>query len=122
MSWLPAKVDQTRPAKGRDTAECRSDCAQDVPISQLLECLGDGVSGAFTSSIEPLLRRQTELALSGQRLIMIQLGELSDELREQFSGVEERLAMIMRTLDDEAADGPRLFTLEPVDRTPWRPG
>src|SRR5262249_11467778 len=74
--------------KGKDTAECRSDCAQDVPVSQLLECLGDGgptladrqaaiireaVSGALTDRIEPLLRRQDELALSGQRLIMARI-------------------------------------------------
>jgi hypothetical protein len=123
--------------RGKDTAECRSDCAQDVPVSQLLECLGDGgptladkqaaiireaVSGALADRIEPLLRRQDELALSGQRMIMARIGELGDDLREQFSSVEERLAVLMRALDDEAADGPRLFTLEPVDRTVWRPG
>jgi hypothetical protein len=29
---------------------------------------------------------------------------------------------LLRSLDDEAADGPRLFTLEPLDATFRRPG
>jgi hypothetical protein len=47
---------------------------------------------------------------------------LDDTLKARLASQDAALTRIMRSLDDEAADGPRLFSLVPVDKTLLRPG
>jgi hypothetical protein len=125
---------------GKSTAECHSAvCENDVEIADLLAPFGgrglrdadeqarvvvrEAVSGELVRQVGPMLRAQTEQILHGQRMgveeIKNGLWEIGDQLDEKsrimFSQLDGRLAVILRALDDEANDGPRLFQLEPVE-------
>jgi hypothetical protein len=54
--------------------------------------------------------------------ILIRLDTLDDDLKARLDRNDADLSRIIQSLNDEAADGPRLFSLAPVERTALRPG
>lgn len=54
--------------------------------------------------------------------VLTRIDSLDDTLRAKLARQDTVLTRIMRSLDDEAADGPRLFSLVPLDKTLLRPG
>ncbi|MGH3909749.1 MAG: hypothetical protein ACRDRM_02865, partial [Pseudonocardiaceae bacterium] len=58
----------------------------------------------------------------GTERVLSRVDSLDDTLKTQLARQDAALTRIMRSLDDEAADGPRLFSLVPLDKTLLRPG
>ena len=50
------------------------------------------------------------------------LDQLDYDTKTAFSRLESNLSALLRSLGDEAADGPRLFTVEPLSSTVRHPG
>jgi len=87
--------------------------------------LADVVRELLSGVIDERLERHTQRLLmaheTGNRRILTSIKHLDDDTKEAFSKADERLTVLMRGLDDAAADGPRLFSLEPLDRSLWHP-
>ena len=75
--------------------------------------------------IDECLERHVGRLLAAQQVgtqqVLTHIGNLDDDTRAAFSRADERLTVLMRGLDDDAADGPRLFSLEPLGRSLWHP-
>jgi hypothetical protein len=86
-----------------------------------IDCLLQNAPAARRPSIESLLAegfgdmRARLDELRGQNLVMDQ------NLRRIMSQVEDAFRGLMHTIVDEGKDGPRLFSLEPVDRHKFNP-
>ncbi|WP_234020985.1 COR domain-containing protein [Streptomyces sp. 142MFCol3.1] len=89
-----------------------------APETQLEHVVREAVSNALDSHVTRLLTAQD----AGARQVLARIDELDDNTKEAFSRAEDQLANLLRSLDDDAADGPRLFSLEMLDRSVWRPG
>lgn len=110
---------------------CNASGCQEYPTIDTL--LGAGAPPApgtdqwdlLARGVEDIQARLDELA-AGQpnetERILIRLGTLDDALTAQLHRNDAALTHIMHSLHDEAADGPRLFSLIPIDRTLLRPG
>ncbi|MEV4318331.1 COR domain-containing protein [Actinocrispum sp. NPDC049592] len=110
---------------GKTTAECRGpSCGHDVEIARIIgtqrekqagNVIDETMSGAFGREILPLLQAHTAEII---RQLNAGLGgvhaHLSDEGSRLFSRIEDRLDVLMRAHDDEANDGPRLFSMDKV--------
>jgi C-terminal of Roc, COR, domain/Ras of Complex, Roc, domain of DAPkinase/Leucine rich repeat len=120
--------------KGRSHFLCTvPECDREADIAQLLQ--GIGVSGS--TDTERLVAVVQETVRAGfdagwrrldagqdvgiQRIIG-RLEDLDDRAKVHFARVEANLTALQRGLDDEAADGPRLFTLEPLAGSIRHPG
>lgn len=128
--------------KGSTTCECPDpDCDAEVMVSDLLSgsralssssearldhLVRDALSGVLDIEGRRLIEAQTTRLLDSQAAtsakIMERIETLDDDTRAAFSRADERVSVILRGLNDDGADGPRLFTLEPIDRSIVRPG
>jgi C-terminal of Roc, COR, domain/Ras of Complex, Roc, domain of DAPkinase/Leucine rich repeat len=81
--------------------------------------------GLLAQGVADIQARLDELAAGqaeGTERILTRLDTVDDDLKAGLDRNDAALTRIMRSLDDEAADGPRLFSLVPIDRTMIRPG
>ncbi|MYR92651.1 MULTISPECIES: leucine-rich repeat domain-containing protein [unclassified Streptomyces] len=58
----------------------------------------------------------------GTRQVLARIDRMDDKTKEAFSRAEDQLTGLLRSMDDDAADGPRLFSLELLDRSVLHPG
>ena len=110
--------------RGRADVDCQEgDCDARLPIAALLG--GRGNSEPTTADVDELALRveavERDHALDRQHAVT-SADRLGDELTAGLSRVNDSLSSLMRGLDDEAANGPRLFTLVPLDPTLLKPG
>ena len=104
------KLIKLRDAHGQSIAQCPiSGCDAFPAINSLL-----GGSGASQDALASL---QDGVALmdSHVRGLSQRVTELNDTVKANLAGVNAQLTALMWQLNDEAADGPRLFTLTPVE-------
>jgi hypothetical protein len=127
---------------GKSTSECpEADCDSELEINSILhgldlvpsashtrmaEVVERAVSNAFDVEGRRLLDAQTERVLAAQDTatgrLLARVEALDDATKAAFSRAEQRLNVLVRGLQDEGADGPRLFTMEPLSRTVTKPG
>ncbi|MEU4337342.1 COR domain-containing protein [Micromonospora lupini] len=103
------KLIKLRDAHGQTVAQCPiSGCDAFPAIDSLL--------GGSRASDDALAVLQDGVALvdSHVRGLSQRVTELSDTVKANLAGVNAQLTALMWQLNDEAADGPRLFTLTPV--------
>jgi hypothetical protein len=103
------KLIKLRDAHGQSVAQCPiSGCDAFPAIDSLL--------GGSRAGDDALTALQDGVALvdSHVRGLSQRLTELSDTVKANLAGVNAQLTALMWQLNDEAADGPRLFTLTPV--------
>ncbi|MFG1917186.1 COR domain-containing protein [Micromonospora sp. NPDC048898] len=104
------KLIKLRDAHGQSIAQCPiSGCDAFPAINSLL-----GGSGASQEALASL-RDGVALMDSQVRGLSRRVTELNDTVRANLAGVNAQLTALMWQLNDEAADGPRLFTLTPVE-------
>ena len=122
-----------RRGRGRSDYPCPApSCDHDADIEALLEgqpsrgrgeavqlatVIQETVNEALDPQIQHILHEQAE----GIASIIGRIDHLDDDMVAAFSRAEERLSVLLRNLGDEAASGPRLFTLSPLDRTALHP-
>ncbi|WP_329264930.1 leucine-rich repeat domain-containing protein [Streptomyces pseudovenezuelae] len=107
-------------------------CDEDVAVEALLRGLDR--RGVRETQIENVVREAVSEVLdshvsrllaahdAGTRQVLARIDDLDDATKEAFSRAEDQLAGHLRSLDDDAADGPRLFSLDFLDRSLLRPG
>ncbi|CCH17513.1 COR domain-containing protein [Micromonospora lupini] len=103
------KLIKLRDALGQSVAQCPiSGCDAFPTIDSLL--------GGSRASDDALAVLQDGMALVDSRVrgLSQRVAELSDTVKANLAGVNAQLTALMWQLNDEAADGPRLFTLTPV--------
>ncbi|MET8282873.1 COR domain-containing protein [Micromonospora sp. NPDC005174] len=103
------KLIKLRDAHGQTVAQCPiSGCDAFPAIDSLL--------GGSRASDDALALLQDGVALvdSHVRVLSKRLTDLSDTVKANLASVNAQLTALMWQLNDEAADGPRLFTLTPV--------
>ncbi|MEH1169250.1 COR domain-containing protein [Micromonospora sp. CPCC 205539] len=104
------KLIKLRDAHGQSIAQCPiSGCDAFPAIDSLL--------GGSRAADDALVALQDGVALVGRNVrgLSQRVTELSDSLKANLAGVNAKLNALMWQLNDEAADGPRLFTLIPVE-------
>jgi hypothetical protein len=127
-----------RLARNRQDFPCPApNCESDVEIVTLLhgfhargrtldDQLANVIKQLLSGVIDQRLERHVEQLLAAQqastRRVLTRIDNLDDDTKSAFSRADERLAILLRGLDDDAADGPRLFSLEPLDRSLRHPG
>ncbi|HEY3714949.1 MAG TPA: leucine-rich repeat domain-containing protein, partial [Jatrophihabitantaceae bacterium] len=82
-----------------------------------LEIIGRGVA-----EVQARLEEVAAAQVGGTQRVLARIEDLDDNLKARLDRTDAELTRIMRSLSDEAADGPRLFSLAPADRTRLRPG
>ncbi|MFI7136307.1 leucine-rich repeat domain-containing protein [Streptomyces massasporeus] len=107
-------------------------CDDDVAVEALLRGLDrrvaddDRIERVVREAVSDVLASHVARLLAahdaGTRQVLARIDHLDDETKEAFSRAEDQLAGLLRSLDDDAADGPRLFSLEMLDRSVLRPG
>ncbi|GAA4258232.1 leucine-rich repeat domain-containing protein [Dactylosporangium darangshiense] len=103
------KLIKLRDAHGQSVAQCPVPGCDEFPAI-------DALLGGSAAGRDPLAALQHEMAHVGGNLHELhrRITDLSDHVKSDLAGVNARLAALMWQLNDEAADGPRLFTLDPV--------
>jgi Leucine-rich repeat (LRR) protein len=88
---------------------------------QDIQCLLQNAPAARRPSLETLLDGRFGEVLSRLEDLRQQNLALDQNLRRMMSQVEDAFRGLMQTLTDEAKDGPRLFSLEPAERSKFNP-
>ncbi len=86
-----------------------------------IDCLLQNAPAARRPSVESLLAEGFSEMRSRLEDLRRQNLVLDRNLRRFMSRVEDAFHGLMQTMIDEAKDGPRLFSLEPVDRSKFNP-
>ncbi|MEE4542225.1 COR domain-containing protein [Streptomyces sp. V4-01] len=118
--------------KGQTTYTCPDACDDDIDAEALLRGLNRSadregvllttvraaVDGVMDTHFARILAAQD----SAKEQVLSRIDQLDDGTRAAFSRVDEQITGLLRSLDDDAADGPRLFSLQPLERSLRRPG
>ncbi|MEU7588004.1 COR domain-containing protein [Micromonospora sp. NPDC049230] len=104
------KLIKLRDALGQSIAQCPISGCDALPAI-------DSLLGGSSASQDALATLQDGVALmdSHVRGLSRRVTELTDTVKASLAGVNAQLTALMWQLNDEAADGPRLFTLTPVE-------
>ncbi len=114
--------------RGRDEYPC-SRCTKWQNIDRLL--LGtprapladeDRLVRAVREAMAPEFRAMLTRISASDRLAEGAVGRQATEIKRAISQTEERYRDLILALDDEAREGPRLFTLAPLKPSPLHPG
>ena len=120
--------------RGRNDYPCPTPgCDHDADIGALLEGqpsrvraedvqLAAVIQETINDTLDPQIQRILDEQIQGITSVIERIDHLDDDLIVAFSRAEERLSVLLRNLDDEAANGPRLFTFSLADRTALHPG
>jgi hypothetical protein len=115
---------------GRPDPQCPvADCDEYPSIASLLGGIAprpkqDSLAG-LTREIISLIEMLNQVFIeqkTGTVQILRELSIVGDDLIASLSRHEDLINQLLRGLNDEAADGPRLFSLTPIDTTPLHPG
>ncbi|MBQ0992339.1 hypothetical protein KBX08_19890 [Micromonospora sp. H61] len=110
------KLIKLRDRHGQSIAQCPiSGCDAFPAINSLL-----GGSGATQDALA-VLQDGVALMDNHVRGLSQRVTELNDTVKANLAGVNAQLTALMWQLNDEAADGPRLFTLTPVEASVRNP-
>ncbi|MEV4213896.1 COR domain-containing protein [Micromonospora sp. NPDC049662] len=103
------KLVKLRDAHGQSVAQCPVSSCDAFPAI-------DALLGGSHAGHDALAVLQDGMALVDRQVrgLSRRVTELSDTVKANLAGVHARLTALMWQLNDEAADGPRLFTLTPV--------
>jgi hypothetical protein len=103
-----------------------SGCQEWAGVDALLGASPAIATGSDYSTVLAAIQAGVDELRAGQAYgterVLTMIDTLDDTLKARLAGQAAALTRIMRSLDDEAADGPRLFSLVPVDKTLLRPG
>ena len=115
-------------AKDRQRVEfpcSTSGCQEWISIDTLLGASATAATAADQTLLADIQAGLDELRVGqayGTEQVLTRIDSLDDTLKAELSRQNTELTRIMRGLNDEAADGPRLFSLVPLDKTLLRPG
>lgn len=115
-------------AKDRQRVEfpcSTSGCQEWISIDTLLGASATAATAADQTLLADIQAGLDELRVGhayGTERVLTRIDSLDDTLKAKLARQDTALTRIMRGLDDEAADGPRLFSLVPLDKTLLRPG
>ena len=111
----------------RDEFPCStSGCQEWISIDTLLGASATAATAAdqrtVLADIQAGLYELRAGQATGTERVLTRIDSLDDTLKAKLARQDTALTRIMRSLDDEAADGPRLFSLVALDTTLLRPG
>ncbi|MER5539248.1 leucine-rich repeat domain-containing protein [Streptomyces mirabilis] len=122
-----------RLGRGKDETSCSyTECDEDLEIRALLQGFvkpdrADGdlrhfIRDAVSEGLAEHTRRILEAGTQNKQIVMARLEQLDDSTKEALSRAWNQVDLYLRALEDEAAEGPRLFSLRELDRGILHPG
>jgi hypothetical protein len=112
-----------RKQRNKDDYPCNEpNCNEDQNIDCLLRnaSASDGslhqlIKSTIETTIENQFEKQNEKSYSYYLLLKDDINKISPEIKAELSKRDRKFDILMQTLTDEAKEGPRLFSIIPVD-------
>jgi hypothetical protein len=112
-----------RKQRKKDDYPCNEpNCNEDQNIDCLLRnapasdsSLGQLIKSTIEKTIENQFEKQNEKSYSYYLLLKDDINKISPEIKAELSKRDRKFDILMQTLTDEAKEGPRLFSIIPVD-------